>query len=133
MPIALYNIKMMKFRSARHTNKLKPLICFYHDLLGLPILGEFMGHDGYNGVFLGPVNADWHLEFTESDEKATHQPDDDDLLVFYCTLPQYNEIITKLAAHNIPEIYPKNPYWALNGKAYRDPDGFSIVLTVKED
>ena len=43
----------------------------------------FKNHNTYNGVFLGLQNKDWHLEFTESNEKVNHHSDKDDLLVFY--------------------------------------------------
>ncbi len=62
----------MNFRYARHTNNLKPLIEFYTKVIGLEIIGNFENHDKYNGVFLGKQDLDWHLEFTESDEKVNH-------------------------------------------------------------
>ena len=73
----------MKFRLARHTNSLPPLVEFYTQNLELEILGEFKSHDNYDGVFLGKKGMDWHLEFTVSDDRPQHQSDEDDLLVFY--------------------------------------------------
>ncbi|MFN4152491.1 MAG: VOC family protein, partial [Candidatus Sericytochromatia bacterium] len=73
----------MKFRIARHTNNLEPLINFYTNYLGLELLGRFKNHSSYDGIFLGKKDLDWHLEFTMSDEKANHIFDEDDLLVFY--------------------------------------------------
>ncbi len=73
----------MKFRYARHTNNLKSITSFYTNIIGLEVLGSFENHSEYNGVFLGLSNQDWHIEFTQSDEKAAHHPDEDDLLVFY--------------------------------------------------
>ena len=73
----------MKFRVARHTEDLEPMIRFYPDVLGLAIIRESKGHDGYDGVFLGREGVDWHLEFTTSIDRPDHEPDEDDLLVFY--------------------------------------------------
>ncbi|MCM2356004.1 MAG: hypothetical protein NDI68_04880, partial [Arenimonas sp.] len=36
----------------------------YAEGLGLAVLGGFEGHDGFDGVMLGPPGAGWHLEFT---------------------------------------------------------------------
>ena len=119
----------MKFRSARHTNNLSPIINFYTEILGLEVVGRFNNHDGYDGVFLGIHGADWHLEFTTSPEPAQHQPDEDDLLVFYpaCT-EEYSTITERFTKHNIPPAEPKNPYWKTNGTLYKDPDGFGVMI-----
>lgn len=119
----------MKFRSARHTNNLAPLVAFYRDALGLEVLGKFDSHDGYDGVFLGIPGADWHLEFTVSDEAVKHKPDEDDLLVFYpASAEEYERIIRRFSENNIPALEPKNPYWKANGITYADPDGYRIVI-----
>ena len=73
----------MKFRVARHTSKIDTIINFYHSILGFDILGSFENHDGYDGVFLGLKDENWHLEFTISETSPNHHPDEDDLLVFY--------------------------------------------------
>ena len=75
----------MKFRIARHTTDLNRIIDFYGRILGLKVLGEFKDHHSYSGVFLGIPGESWHLEFTLSDAAPVHQPDDDDLLVFYAS------------------------------------------------
>lgn len=121
----------MNFRVARHTNDLNKIIYFYQ-LLGMKILGSFENHDNYDGVFLGFTGADWHLEFTVSNEKAKHKPDEDDLLVFYFDDEiKLNEIKSKLIQNNIKQIESKNPYWNNNGFHFLDPDGFGIILTLK--
>ncbi len=43
----------MKFRLARHTNRLKQLVDFYVNIIGLDFLGEFKNHSGYYGLFIG--------------------------------------------------------------------------------
>ena len=52
----------MKFRVARHTWKIDPIINFYQSLLGLEILGSFKNHNGYDGIFLGLKDENWHLD-----------------------------------------------------------------------
>lgn len=73
----------MKFRYARHTSDLEKLETFYTEILDFDILGGFENHDGYDGLFLGKKDTDWHLEFTKSDELANQIFDEDDILVFY--------------------------------------------------
>ena len=120
----------MKLRVARHTANLQAIAGFYTRLLGLQVLGDFKGHDGYDGVFIGLPTANWHLEFTVSNEQPIHQPDEDDLLVFYPdTVEQYQQLISRFKREQIPEVAAKNPYWETNGHTYIDPDGYRIVIT----
>lgn len=117
-------------RIARHTDNLEIIKAFYIDILGLVCLGNFENHDGYDGVFIGNMDSDWHLEFTKSKEKVKHVFDVDDLLVFYPkTEYEYNLLIDKLSKNNISTITAKNNYWNNNGKMYLDPDGFRIVIS----
>ncbi|SCY11203.1 VOC family protein [Flavobacterium caeni] len=120
----------MKLRVARHTAHIQPLIDFYCGLLDLEILGEFHDHDGYDGVFIGNRGQDWHLEFTVSDEAPVHQPDHDDLLVFYAeSEAEFHHLTEQFHNRNIPEVEANNPYWREKGKTYTDPDGFRIVIS----
>lgn len=123
----------MKFRYARHTNNLNAITEFYTKVLGLEKLGSFENHSNYNGVFLGLPNLNWHFEFTESNEKAVHYPDDDDLMVFYLnSKEELNDILEKVEEFKIPKVKSKNPYWQSHGIELRDPDDFGIILTVEK-
>jgi len=123
----------MKLRVARHTNNFTSLIEFYCGALGLEQLGEFRGHDGYDGIFLGKKGAGWHLEFTKSDEAPNHHPDDDDLLVYYVeTEQEYTELNQQIQNKGFQPVEPANPYWKANGTTYVDPDGFRIVLSIRK-
>src|SRR2546423_399556 len=51
-------------RVARHTDRLDAVVAFYRDRLGLPEIGRFRGHDGYDGTFLALPGTGAHLEFT---------------------------------------------------------------------
>ncbi len=120
----------MKFRFARHTNDLVRLKTFYTNILGFELLGSFENHDNYNGIFIGKSNLDWHLEFTQSNEKANHNFDEDDLLVFYPeTIQEYEHLISKIISEDIPFATSKNPYWNENGKMILDPDGYRIIIS----
>lgn len=123
----------MKFRYARHTNNMKSIIEFYTKVIGLEILGKFENHSNYNGVFLGLPNFDWHLEFTESNDTANHNPDEDDLIVFYLNSEEEFEAIKKNAGKfDYSFVQSKNPYWQINGIEIKDPDGYGVILTVNK-
>lgn len=124
----------MTFRFARHTNNLEQIKSFYIDVLGLKLLGGFENHNGYNGIFIGKSDENWHLEFTQSDTETNHIFDDDDILVFYPNNKVEFEVIKeKLKLNNIKFIKAKNPYWndlkVSGGIMFLDPDGFRIVIS----
>ncbi|MEZ4853369.1 VOC family protein [Flavobacterium sp.] len=120
----------MTFRFARHTNSLEKLKKFYTQVLHFEILGSFENHNGYNGIFIGKQNQNWHLEFTENQEKIEFTFGEDDMLVFYPqTQIEYQDIINSIIENNVQLIKSKNPYWNENGKMFLDPDGYRIVVS----
>ncbi len=120
----------MTFRFARHTNNLEQLKSFYIDILGLELLGGFENHNGYDGVFIGKPNKNWHLEFTKSDEIVTFNFGEEDILIFYPnTKLEFELIHENLIANKIEFIQAKNNYWNDNGKMILDPDGYRIVIS----
>ena len=120
----------MTFRFARHTNDLEQLKSFYTSVLGLELLGSFENHNGYDGVFLGKPNENWHLEFTKSNEVVSFNFNEDDILVFYPNSKLEHEAIhKKLKHHSIKTIEAKNPYWNEHGIMFLDPDGYRIVIS----
>lgn len=120
----------MQLRVARHTNDLEAIKSFYTTILDFELLGNFKNHNNYNGIFLGYKNADWHLEFTTSDEKANHHFDEDDIIVLYPECRnKYDSLLEKLAKNNFLSVPSKNLYWNENGKMFLDPDGYRIVLS----
>lgn len=123
----------MKFRYARHSDDIKPLIEFYTKVIGLDVLGDFDNHSGYNGVFLGVKGLDWHLEFTESIEKVEHSPDKDDLIVLYFdSIEEIDRIIARAERFGVNTLISKNPYWQSNGFEMMDPDSYGVVLTLSQ-
>ncbi|TGD59649.1 VOC family protein [Flavobacterium humi] len=120
----------MDLRVARHTNDLEKIKSFYIDVLKFEWLGGFENHSGYDGIFIGKPDAGWHFEFTVSNEKANHFPDEDDIIVLYPgTISEYDQLLGNLSENAIPVIAAKNPYWNENGKMFLDPDGFRIILS----
>ena len=120
----------MTFRFARHTNNLEQLKSFYTSVLGLELLGSFENHNGYDGIFLGKPNENWHLEFTKSNEVVSLNFNKDDILVFYPNSKlEYELIYEKLKHHSIKTIEAKNPYWNEHGIMFLDPDGYRIVIS----
>lgn len=120
----------MTLRFARHTNNLEQIKSFYINILGLELLGGFEKHNGYDGIFIGKQNENWHLEFTKSDEIVSFSFGEEDCLVFYPNTKLEFEIIhTNLQKNNIEFIKAKNPYWNENGKMILDPDGYRVVIS----
>jgi len=120
----------LKFRLARHTNRLDQLKDFYVNLIGLSVLGEFKNHSGYDGVFIGNANLDWHLEFTQTGELVDHKFDEDDILVFYPeTHSEYDNLLERINSLQVVKLIPKNPYWQENGITFKDPDGHTVVIS----
>jgi catechol 2,3-dioxygenase-like lactoylglutathione lyase family enzyme len=120
----------MVLRVARHTNNLEKIEAFYVNILGFERLGGFQNHNNYDGVFIGKSDLDWHFEFTESNDKANHHFDEDDIIVLYpTTILEYNNLLDSVSNNNISIITSKNPYWNENGKMFLDPDGYRIVIS----
>ena len=119
----------MTLRVARHTNNLEKIEAFYLDILGFERLGGFQDHNGYEGIFIGKPDLNWHFEFTQSEEKAQHTFDEDDIIVLYPeTILEYSVLIDSISK-SVSFISSKNPYWNENGKMFLDPDGFRIIVS----
>lgn len=109
---------------------MEKLIGFYTKVLDFKVLGDFKDHNGYDGVFLGKHNENWHLEFTQDNNIPESQFDEDDILVFYPeTLEEFQNIVANLEYHKVPIIEPKNPYWKENGICFEDCDHYKIIVS----
>ncbi len=124
------DLGMAHLRVARPTDDLAAVVRFYRDGLGLDVLDEFHGHDGFDGVMLGREGAGFHLEFTRKEgHQAGQAPTEDNLLVFY--LPDRDEwqrAIERLERHGYLSVPAFNPYWDRQGRTFADPDGYRVVL-----
>ena len=116
----------MQLRVARHTERLDEVVAFYRDGVGLPEIGGFRDHDGYDGVFLEVPGTGAHLELTAGGAHDTPTPHPESLLVLY--LGDDDAVRTAAARLGVDPIAPANPYWAEHGVTFQDPDGFRVVL-----
>jgi catechol 2,3-dioxygenase-like lactoylglutathione lyase family enzyme len=116
----------MRLRVARHTDDLAAVVAFYRDALGLPELGRFADHDGYDGVFLDVPGTDAELEFTTGGEHAAAPAHAEDVLVLYLD----DEATVAALARRIgrPPVTPANPYWRTHATTFADPDGRHVML-----
>ncbi len=104
-------------------------MAFYRDRIGLPELGRFTDHDGYDGVFLGIPGAGSHLEFTAGGDQPAPEPHPESLLVLYVETQE--ELDATAARLGRSETTPANPYWQRKARAFEDPDGFQVLLTLR--
>jgi catechol 2,3-dioxygenase-like lactoylglutathione lyase family enzyme len=116
----------MQVRVARHTERLEEVLAFYRDGLGLPEIGRFHDHDGYDGVFLDIPGTGAHLELTAGGRHGAPTPHPESLLVLYVGDDVGVQAIA--ARIEVERVTPANPYWAAHGVTFEDPDGFRVVL-----
>lgn len=116
----------MQLRIARHTNRLEEVVGFYRDGLGLPQIGQFEDHQGYDGVFLAVPGTDAHLEFTSGGDHAPPAPNPETVLALY--LGSEDAVAQTRERVRAEPVEPANPYWRRHGVTLRDPDGFYVVL-----
>jgi catechol 2,3-dioxygenase-like lactoylglutathione lyase family enzyme len=115
----------MQLRFARHTDRLTEFIRFYRDGLGLPEIGRFENHDGYDCVFLAVPGSYAHLEFTSGGYHDTPSPHSETLLVLCLgSADAVNQTRDRVGAR---PVEPANPYWK-HCVTLIDPDGFQVVL-----
>ena len=120
----------MQLRIARHTERLKELIRFYRDGIGLRQVGRFHDHAGYDGVFLAVDGCGAHLEFTAGGGEATPRPHPESLVVLYLGDDEtVRAVMVRLGVDPVPAA---NPYWNEHGVTVEDPDGFRVVLVPEQ-
>jgi hypothetical protein len=109
---------------------LDELLRFYHDGLGLDVIGSFEDHNGFDGLMLGRPGLDWHLEFThKSGHAAGRAPTRDHLLVFYLPAHEaWQEAVERMIATGFQSVKSFNPYWDERGKTFEDADGYRVVI-----
>ncbi|MCW7551619.1 VOC family protein [Endozoicomonas gorgoniicola] len=126
--------KTAKMRVARPTDNLSDITKMYVNGLGFDLLGEFVGHNGFDGSIIGHKNHNYHLEFTHHvGTKVGKAPTKDNLLVFY--LPDtegWQNSCQKMINAGFIEVEPYNDYWGVSGKTYEDIDGYRVVLQNRE-
>jgi len=120
----------MKVRVARHTDDLDAIVEFYRDRVGLPEIGRFMDHDGYDGVFLDLPGTAAHLEFTTGGDHRAAPPHPENLLVLY--LEDGDAVAAVAGRIAQAPVTPANPYWEARALTFADPDGYHLVLATRD-
>jgi catechol 2,3-dioxygenase-like lactoylglutathione lyase family enzyme len=116
----------MRLRVARHTDNLEAVVGFYRDVVGLPEVGRFVDHAGYDGVILDVPGTQTHLEFTTGGGLEAAPAHPENLLVLY-----FDDVASRdaLAERTGQEpVRPENPYWERHALTFADPDGCQLVL-----
>lgn len=117
-------------RVARPTNNLKRIREMYVNGLECEVLGEFVDHQGFDGVILGHPNSPYHIEFTsKKGHIADTASDPDHLLVFYIPdREEWERRCVRMRSAGFVEVPSFNPYWDVSGVTFRDVDGYRVVL-----
>ena len=124
---SLHSASWTAVRLARPARDLTRSARFYGDLIGLPRLGGFENHDGYNGVFFAlPGGAE--LELTAGPAQPAPSTDEDLLVLYVQTGAEVAAIGARLTAAGVTRIPNRNPYWNRSGLTFLDPDGYRIVI-----
>jgi catechol 2,3-dioxygenase-like lactoylglutathione lyase family enzyme len=116
-------------RLARPARDLPRAMRFYRDLIGLPAVGSFENHDGYDGVFFAlPGGAE--LELTTGPTQPAPSTDEDLLVLYVRTWAEVEAIGARLTVAGVTRIPNRNPYWNRSGLTFLDPDGYRLVIAV---
>lgn len=117
-------------RVARPTDDLDAVVRFYSDGLGLDVIGEFVDHDGFDGVMLGYAGSPYHLEFTRHRGVSVGRaPTEDNLLVFYLTKrDDWERTVARMTTAGHVPVPSLNPYWDRQGATFDDSDGYRVVI-----
>ena len=114
-------------RLARPARDLAQSTRFYRDLVGLPLLGGFENHDGYDGVFFA-LPGGGELELTAGAAQPAPSTDEDLLVLYVRTWSEATTIGARLTAAGVTRISNRNPYWNRSGLTFLDPDGYRLVV-----
>jgi len=120
-------------RLARPSRDLERAQKFWVEGLGLEVLDR-MGPDAEGGhalLMLGWPDAAWHLELV-GDPSAVTAPSEEDLLVLYLGGQIDDNVIARLERAGGRRVGARNPYWDRWGSTFQDPDGYRLVLCVRD-
>lgn len=117
-------------RIARPVTDLEKTCRMYYQGLGLQKIADFSDHQGFSGVMVGSEQLSWHLEFTLCHHHpVAPSPTDDDLLVlYYPDATAWRQVCANMETAGFSVVASFNPYWDLNGRTFRDSDGYRVVL-----
>lgn len=117
-------------RVARPTDNLAQITEMYIKGLGFKLLGQFTGHNGFDGAIIGHEKHCYHLEFTHHHgSQVGKAPTEDNLLVFYFTDPsRWQACCQQMLEAGFMPVTSYNPYWDDVGRTFADVDGYRVVL-----
>ena len=118
-------------RVARPARDLARSVRFYHDLLGLPVVGGFQDHAGYDGVFFG-LPGGGELELTVGPVQPAAATEEDLHVLYVHTHQEVESAGARLTAAGVTRVASPNLYWNRTGQTYLDPDGYRLVVATKD-
>lgn len=123
-----------KLRVARPTDNLEAITRMYVEGLGFSLLGEFSGHNGFDGSIIGHAQHNYHLEFTHHRGTTVGRaPTRDNLLVFYFgDDATWTLCCERMLAAGFEAVASYNNYWDEVGRTFEDIDGYRVVLQNRE-
>ncbi|MFJ2742519.1 VOC family protein [Streptomyces sp. NPDC087440] len=118
-------------RFARPTARYDDVLAFYRDDLQLPVLADWRGHAGYDGVVFGLPGAPVHMEITQhGSPPRIPEPHPENQLVLYLRGPEaVRAAEERLRERGHEPVEAANAYWPERGSVlFADPDGWLVVL-----
>ncbi|MGQ4512835.1 VOC family protein [Streptomyces sp. DW26H14] len=123
-------------RIARPSRDLAAAERFWKDGLGLSVVyrdegGQAPGEHAL--LMLGLPDAGWHLELVhEAGAPVDPRPTEEDLLVVYLGGEVPGALVSRLEECGGRRVESPNPYWNRWGVTIEDPDGYRLVLSVRD-
>jgi GNAT superfamily N-acetyltransferase len=116
-------------RFARVSARYDETIAFYREVVGLPVVGEFAGSFGEDGVIFGLPDTTVELEIVRAQEGDADVARLDDVVLYLDGADAVVAATAPLRAAGLTPDPSPHPYWAANGAVvFRDPDGRGVVF-----
>lgn len=126
------SIAIGRARIARCTTDLAVTRSFYEHVIGLPVVADFVDHDGFDGVVFALSDR---MQFELVKDPAGHAPTPtvEDLLVLSLDEATTGDVVRRLVEDRVNEVEigspTVNPYWWRAGaRVFVDPDGYRVLL-----
>ncbi|WP_328812455.1 VOC family protein [Rhodococcus sp. NBC_00297] len=126
-----HQLDVSAVRFARPTARYDEVLAFYRDIVGLPVLAQWLDHHGYDGVVFGLPDSSVQMELLHvRAAPSIPDPNPENQLVLYLDGPEsLLRACDRLTERGQTPIASANPYWTENGAAtFVDPDGWIVVL-----
>ena len=117
-------------RIARPTRDPEAALRFYVDGVGGLRTDHFRDHAGYSGDIVRLPGRDVEIELVHG-PAMTHGPTatPEDAVVLYAVDPSFlAEVGKRMVKLGFARYRTENPYWHNRASAWRDPDGYVVLL-----